>query len=609
MSMSPVGSLRTHACGQLGVDDVGTQVVLGGWVDTRRDHGGVAFLDLRDRSGIVQVVADPEASEALAAAHKVRPEWVLRVTGVVRERPAGMVNENLPTGQVEVAATTVEVLSVAEPPPFPITDDVEVGEEARLRHRYIDLRRPSMRRRLEVRSAMNRVIRDVMDRNGFLEVETPILTRATPEGARDFLVPSRLKPGSTYALPQSPQLFKQLLQVAGVERYWQIVRCFRDEDQRADRQLEFTQLDVEASFVAEDDIFALTEDVVAAVWNRVGGIDLPTPFERVTWDQATRRWGTDKPDRRFGLELIDLGEVYAGTEVGVFKGALEAGGSVIAVCLPGGGELTRKQFDGWVEWAQKQGAKGLAWGVFHEPDDEAGPLRSPLAKFMSDDELASLRAACRADTGDAVFFGAGETLFTRELMGAFRLAVARDQGLIDTTRTDAFFVTQFPMFEPTDEGGWAPRHHPFTSPDAESAATFDTHPANATARAYDLVINGHEAAGGSIRIHDAAMQQRVFSFLGIDEDEARNKFGFLLRGLAHGAPPHGGIAAGLDRWVMLLTGGDNIRDVIAFPKTQSGACLLTEAPSPYDEGALREVGLRLAPGVGGDGGAEQQSSA
>ena len=595
--MAFLGSLRTHACGSLGVDDIGTEVVLGGWVDTRRDHGGVAFLDFRDRSGIVQVVADPEASEALAAAHRVRPEWVLRVTGVVRARPEGMVNPNLSTGEVEVAASTVEVLSAAEPPPFPIADDAEVSEEIRLRHRYVDLRRPAMRRRLEVRSAMNAVIRDVMDANGFLEVETPILTRATPEGARDFLVPSRMKPGSTYALPQSPQLFKQLLQVAGIERYWQIVRCFRDEDLRADRQPEFTQLDVEASFVVEDDILGLSEQVVTAVWQQVAGVEIPVPFDRVPWADAMRRWGSDKPDRRFGLELIDLGDVFATTEVGVFKGALDEGGSVIAVCLPDGGSLTRKQFDGWVEWAQKQGAKGLAWGVFNEPDDEAGALRSPLAKFMSAEEIAALRDACQAGPGDAVFFGAGETRFVQEMMGAFRLALAREQQLIDTTRTDVLFVTDFPMFEPTDDGGWTPNHHPFTAPTEASAETFDTDPANAIARAYDLVINGHEAGGGSIRIHDATVQQRVFSFLGIDEDEARDKFGFLLRGLAHGVPPHGGIAMGLDRWVMLLTGGDNIRDVIAFPKTQSGACLLTDAPSPFEQEALRDVGLRLAPGV------------
>ncbi len=588
--ISPHGAMRTHAAGELRSEHVGQTVTLAGWAANRRDHGGVAFIDLRDRSGLVQIVADIEGAEALEAAHRVRSEYVLRVTGEVRARPDGMVNDKLDTGTIEVAVRELEVLSAAQTPPFPIEDGGELDEALRLRHRYLDLRRPEMGHMLRVRAQLNSSLRTVMERHGFLEVETPMLTRATPEGARDFLVPSRLQPGKTYALPQSPQLFKQLLQVAGVERYYQIVRCFRDEDLRADRQPEFTQLDVELSFGDEEDVFALGEELVRQVWSDVLDVDIPAPFRRMPWDEAMERYGSDKPDLRFDLELRRLDEVFANTEVGVFKGVLGDGGSVIAVAVPGGGDMTRKQFDAWQDWAKRRGAKGLAWGVI----EDDGTLRSPLAKFMNDDEIAGLTAATESGPGDAIFFGAGPTRWAQEFMGAFRNAIAKDRGLIDPDRYEMLWVVDFPMWEQADDG-WAAAHHPFTAPTAACEDTFDTDPANARSRAYDLVINGHEAAGGSIRIHRQDMQSRVFRFLGIDEEEADDKFGFLLRGLSYGAPPHGGIAAGLDRWTMLLTGRDNIRDTIAFPKTQSGSCPLTDAPAAYEPGSLDALALRLAP--------------
>jgi aspartyl-tRNA synthetase len=619
--------MRSHGAGTLRPEHLGETVTLAGWVDTRRDHGGVAFLDLRDRSGICQVVADPSASEALEAAHRVRTEWVVRVTGVVRERPAGQTNERLATGEVEVAANAVEVLSAAETPPFPIDDAAEVSEDLRLVHRYVDLRRPRMAHNLAVRARTVSVIRRVMERNGFVDVETPMLTRATPEGARDFLVPSRLQPGEVYALPQSPQLFKQLLMVAGVERYYQIARCFRDENLRADRQPEFTQLDLELSFGDEEDIYSLMEEMFAEIWDEVLGEPLETPFPRVTYAEAMRRFGSDKPDLRFAMELADLGEVFADTGVGVFRGALDASGAVVAVTLPGGGAMTRREFDRWVEWAKQRGARGLAWAVVE--DDSS--LRSPLAKFMSDTETAALTEATAARPGDAIFFGAGPTTPTRELMGALRNAMAADRGLIPEGQWRFVWVVEPPMFDPAegsdDPGagslyaagdatrrGWVPNHHPFTSPAPEYLDDFEQRPGEATTRAYDIVLNGVELASGSVRIHDADLQRRVFRFLGISDEDAEEKFGFLLRGFRFGVPPHCGIAPGIDRIVMLLTGEQTIRDVIAFPKTQSGGCLLTDAPAPPDEVALRDVGLRVvvrprdgaAPspaGSGGDGGA------
>ena len=598
MTITPVGSLRTHGAGTLRAEHVGDTVTIAGWVDTRRDHGGVAFLDLRDRSGLVQVVADPEAGDALEAAHRVRSEWVVRVTGTVRARPEGMVNDRIDTGDVEVAATSIEVLSEAETPPFPVEDGIEVSEELRLKHRYVDLRRPKMAAILQLRSRATSVIRQVMDRHGFLDVETPILTRATPEGARDFLVPSRLQPGESYALPQSPQLFKQLLMVAGVERYYQIARCFRDENLRADRQPEFTQLDVELSFGDQEDVIAVMEELLAEVWREAIGVEVATPFTRLTYAEALARFGSDKPDLRIErMELATLNDVFADTEVGVFKGVLGDGGSVIALALPSGGDMTRKQFDDLVEWAKRRGAKGLAWGVV----EDDGSLRSPLSKFMSEDEIAGVIATTDASAGDAIFFGAGETTFARELIGALRNHLAAERGLIGEGFRFCWIVDA-PMFEPVEDRGeavgstaWTPVHHPFTAPTPEWMDRFEDSPGEALSNAYDVVCNGYELGGGSIRIHDREVQARVFRFLGISDEDAEERFGFLLRGLAHGAPPHGGIALGLDRLVMLLADATNIRDVISFPKTQTGGCPLTDAPAPYEEIALKELGLRLAP--------------
>ncbi len=598
MSITAFGALRTHGAGTLRATHADESVTVAGWVDTRRDHGGVAFLDLRDRSGVVQVVADPEASDALEAAHRVRPEWVVRVTGSVRARPDGMRNAALSTGDIEVAATSIEVLAEADTPPFPVEDRIEVSEELRLTHRYVDLRRPRMAEILQLRSRATSVIRRVMEEHGFLDVETPVLTKATPEGARDFLVPSRLQPGESYALPQSPQLFKQLLMVAGVERYYQIARCFRDENLRADRQPEFTQLDVELSFGDQEDVIGITEEVLAAVWRATLGVEVETPFQRLTYADAMARFGSDKPDLRIeGLELATLNEVFADTEVGVFKGVLTAGGSVVALALPDGGEMTRREFDALVEWAKHRGAKGLAWGVV----EDDGTLRSPLSKFMSTEEITGVLAATGASAGDAVFFGAGETTFARELMGALRGHLAAERGLIGEGFAFCWIVDA-PMFEPVGDRGeavgttaWTPVHHPFTAPTPEWIDRFEDAPGEALSNAYDVVCNGYELGGGSIRIHDRDVQARVFRFLGISDEVAEERFGFLLRGLAHGAPPHGGIALGLDRLVMLLADATNIRDVIAFPKTQSGACLLTDAPAAYDPVALRDVGLRLLP--------------
>ena len=602
MSITPFGAMRSHGAGTLRDVDADGEVHLAGWVATRRDHGGVVFLDLRDRSGVVQVVADPEvASDLVASAQRLRDEWVVRVVGTVRLRPEGMRNPRLDTGDVEVAATSIEVLSESRTPPFPVADDVEAGEDLRLTHRYVDLRRPRMARNLALRSQALSVIRRVMERHGFLEVETPQLTRPTPEGARDFLVPSRIRPRESYALPQSPQLFKQLLMVSGVERYYQIARCFRDEDLRADRQPEFTQLDVELSFGDEEDVYGLMEELFAELWRDCLDVDLPTPFPRMTYAEAMRRFGSDKPDLRYGLELVDLSEVLAGTGVGVFSGALEAGGSVIAIAVPAGEPLTRRELDGWVDWARARGAGGLAWGFVEDGEGGATTLRSPLSKFLTETEIGAILTACGASTGDTVLFAAGPTDASRTLMGALRVALAQQRGLVPDGQWRFLWVTEPPMFDPATDragrptGGWVPNHHPFTAPGAAFVDTFDTDPGSATSRAYDIVLNGVELASGSIRIHDAEVQRRVFRFLGITDEEAEAKFGFLLRGLAHGTPPHGGIAPGIDRTIMLMAGEDSIREVIAFPKTQSGACPLTDAPAPYDEAALIELGLRLIP--------------
>lgn len=591
MSISTYGSMRTHGAGTLRADDAGTVVTVAGWVQTRRDHGGVVFLDLRDRTGLVQIVVDPDQSDTLAAAHRVRSEWVICVTGTVRLRPEGMANERFSSGAIEISAENFDVLSVADTPPFPVEDGLEVAEELRLKHRYVDLRRGEMANVLTLRSRANALIRRVLERHGFLEIETPMLTRATPEGARDFLVPSRLQPGMTYALPQSPQLFKQLLMMSGFERYYQIARCFRDEDLRADRQPEFTQLDIELSFGSEEDIFGLVEELLTEMWQELLGVTIPAPFPRMSYFEAMRRFGSDKPDMRIALELNDLTEVFATTEVGVFRQVLDDEGVVVALAVPGGSDMSRRDFDNWVTWAKHRRAKGLAWGVV-EPD---GTLRSPLSKFMRDDELAGVLASTGAKPGDAVFFGAGEEHFTRTLMGALRVDIAHALGLVDEGRWEFLWITPMALFEPVDGGGFKPGNHPFTAPSPEWEENFAEHPKVATSRGYDVILNGVELGGGSIRIHNRDLQLRMLSFLGISRADAEERFGFLLRALSHGAPPHGGIAFGLDRLVMLLADRASIRDAIAFPKTQTGGCPLTDAPAAFDDEALTELGLRVRP--------------
>jgi aspartyl-tRNA synthetase len=589
-----LGEMRSHGAGDLRATDTSIEVRLAGWVARRRDHGGVIFLDLRDASGIVQVVCREGA--AADAAHAVRDEFCVRVVGEVTRRPEGNVNPDLPTGEVEVIATSFEVLSPAAPLPFQVEGrGPDTGEEARLRWRYLDLRRAGPARALRTRASAVRAMRQVMDGHGFIEVETPYLTRSTPEGARDFLVPVRLQPGHWYALPQSPQLFKQLLMVAGFERYYQVVRCFRDEDFRADRQPEFTQLDVELSFMGPEDVYRLGEAVMARVWADTLGIELETPFRRMTYTEAMTRFGTDKPDLRYGLELVDLSGFFAGTGVGVFRGALDAGGHVGAVRMPGGAELTRKQLDAWVDWARGRGAKGLAY-VAIDPDGSIG--RSTVAKFFSDAETAGFAAAAGAEPGDLVFLAAGPRMPTLELLGALRVAVARDRGLVpagDGGPYEFLWVTDMPMFEPDDEGGWSAVHHPFTAPSPDWEEKFDQAPGEAIAQAYDLVCNGYEIASGSVRIHRGDVQQRVFDMIGLGREEAESKFGFLLEAFRYGPPPHGGVAFGVDRICAILSGADSIREVIAFPKTASGGDPLTGAPTPITPAQRAEAGIDIEP--------------
>jgi aspartyl-tRNA synthetase len=588
--VKPFGSLRSHGAGILRPEHAGQTVNLAGWVARRRDHGGVVFLDLRDRSGIVQVVVEPSAAEALGIAHTLRSEFVIGVSGAIRLRPADKVNAELPTGEIEVAVERLEILSSSATPPFPVDDDAEADEVLRLTHRYVDLRRPRVAHALRMRAQIVSIIRRVMEANGFIDVETPLLTKSTPEGARDFLVPSRLQPGTFYALPQSPQLFKQLLMVGGIERYYQIARCFRDEDLRADRQPEFTQLDLEASFVTEEDIYELLEGLFATLWEEVLDEKLPTPFPRLTFEESMRRYGSDKPDTRFGLELVEVSGVFSDTGVAIFRGALEGGGAVLAVRLPGGGSMTRRAFDELVEFARRRGAKGLAWGVF----EEGGELRSPLAKRMSAEEIAGLRSTTEAEAGDAVFLAAGPLREAQELLGAVRLELARRRDLIPEGQWNFLWVVEPPMFEwSEEEDRWTAVHHPFTMPNEEFVDDLSNDPGKVTARAFDIVLNGTELATGSIRIHDPGLQNQVFALLGIGEQEARQRFGFLLRGLSYGAPPHGGIAPGLDRIVMLMTGSRSLRDVIAFPKTQTGADPMTAAPAEVDPAQLHELGLAI----------------
>ena len=579
--------IRSHDAGSLRAEHVGDHVVLAGWVARRRDHGGVAFVDLRDASGVVQVVIRDEET-----ARPLRSEFCLRVSGEVAQRPAGNANDALPTGGIEVIADEVEVLSESAPLPFPIEEHhaTPVGEEVRLRYRYLDLRRPEMARAIRLRAQVTRIIREQMAEHDFLDVETPYLTRSTPEGARDFLVPVRLQPGHWYALPQSPQLFKQLLMVAGVERYFQIARCFRDEDFRADRQPEFTQLDVELSFADTDDVIALTEDVLTRLWREVLAHEIPTPIPRMTYGEAMRRFGIDRPDLRFGCELVDCTDYFAETPFRVFSPQGDDW-YVGAVVMPGGASQPRKQLDAWQEWARSRGAKGLAYVLVSED----GTLTGPIAKNLSDGERKGLAAHVGAQPGDCVFFAAGPSRQALGLLAATRLEVGERCGLIDHDRWEFVWVVDAPMFEPVDlpDGsvGWTAIHHPFTAPLPEHAADFDQRPGEALSQAYDIVLNGSEIGGGSIRIHRSEMQQRVFDVIGLSTDEARSQFGFLLDAFEYGPPPHGGIALGLDRLCALMAGVESIRDVIAFPKTASGGDPLTGAPSTITSAQRREAGV------------------
>jgi aspartyl-tRNA synthetase len=574
--------IRTHQAGQLTAQSIGQRVVLAGWVARRRDHGGVVFVDLREGSGTVQVVF-----RDVEGAHDLRAEYCVRVEGTVAARPAGNENPDLPTGAIEVIVDVLDVLSVCAELPFPLEGQGDVDDVVRYRYRYLDLRREGPAQALRTRAKVTRIIREVMDEADFLDIETPYLTRSTPEGARDFLVPVRLQPGHWYALPQSPQLFKQLLMVAGLERYYQIVRCFRDEDFRADRTPEFTQLDIEMSFLDEEDVFSLAETLITRLWRDVLGVELSVPFPRMTYAEAMRRYGSDKPDLRLDLELADLTDFFAGTSVGVFAGAEHVG----AVVMPGGGDSTRAQLDGWGDWARGRGAKGLAWVVVG--DD--GGLRSPLAKFFSDAETEGIAAAAGAQPGDLILLAAGPRHRTLELLGALRLAVGRARNLVRTDEWQFLWVVQAPMFEQTDDGGWTAVHHPFTAPTSEWADNFHEDPAHALARAYDIVGNGMELGGGSIRIHRREMQRRVFDVIGLTADEAESKFGFLLKAFEYGPPPHGGIAFGLDRLAATLAGTDAIRDVMAFPKAASGGDPLTGAPTPITPAQRAEAGVDVIP--------------
>ncbi|NAZ77218.1 aspartate--tRNA ligase [Kineococcus sp. T13] len=584
--------LRTHEAGSLRAGHAGQTVTLTGWVARRRDHGGVAFLDLRDASGVVQVVARDEILDA-GGAHELRNEYCVRITGDVRLRPEGNENPGIPTGEVEVDTSALEVLSEAAPLPFQIDDALNVGEEVRLRHRYLDLRRSGPARALRLRSDASRAARAVLDAHRFTEVETPTLTRSTPEGARDFIVPARLAPGSWYALPQSPQLFKQLLMVGGLERYYQIARCYRDEDFRADRQPEFTQLDIEMSFVEQDDVIALGEEIVAALWKLVG-VDVPLPLPRMSFAEAMARYGSDKPDLRFGVELVECTEYFADTSFRVFQAPY-----VGAVVMPGGASQPRKVLDAWQDWAKQRGARGLAYVLVGED----GELSGPVAKNLSETERAGIAAHVGAAPGDCIFFAAGAVAASRALLGAARGEIARRCGLIDESAWSFLWVVDAPMFKPAAEdddvalgaGQWGAVHHAFTAPKPEHLDTFDADPGSALTNAYDIVCNGNEIGGGSIRIHRRDVQERVFAVMGIDEATAREQFGFLLDAFAYGAPPHGGIAFGWDRVVSLLAGADSIREVIAFPKSGGGFDPLTSAPAPITAQQRKEAGVDAAP--------------
>ena len=586
-----IGQQRSHYCGQVALPEVDSEVSLFGWVDRRRDHGGVIFIDLRDREGIVQVVFDPDVGEHFATADKVRSEYVLHVQGVVRARSAETINADMATGEIEVYAQAVEILNQAETPPFQLDEFTDVGEDVRLKYRYLDLRRNDMQQKLRLRSQVSANIRRFLDVNGFLDIETPILTRATPEGARDYLVPSRTHEGKFFALPQSPQLFKQLLMVSGFDRYYQIAKCFRDEDLRADRQPEFTQIDIETTFMSESDIMTMTEQLVTELFAEVLGVTFES-FPTMPYAEAMRDYGSDKPDLRIPLKLVDVNDLMANVEFKVFNGpANDPEGRVAALKVPDGSAISRKDIDGYTKFVSIYGAKGLAWVKVNDRAAGLKGLQSPILKFMPDDTVMALMERLEAADGDIIFFGADKTTVVNEALGALRCKLGEDLNLY-TCEWAPLWVVDFPMFEKNDKGQWTALHHPFTAPSCSPEA-LEKDPGSALSQAYDMVLNGTELGGGSIRIHQADMQSAVFRLLSISTEEAQEKFGFLLDALKYGAPPHGGLAFGLDRLVMLMSGASSIRDVIAFPKTQSAACVMTEAPGAVDNPQLRELNIKL----------------
>ena len=584
--------MRSHYCGQIDESLIGEQVSVAGWVHRRRDHGGVIFVDLRDREGLLQVVFDPDRPEIFAEAERIRGEFVLSVTGLVRARPEGTVNPNMPTGQVEVLATELKTLNDSQTPPF--HHDEHANEELRLKYRYLDLRREDMLGNLRLRHAVTRALRNFLDNNGFIDVETPMLTRATPEGARDYIVPSRTHPGKFFALPQSPQIFKQLLMMSGLDRYYQIVRCFRDEDLRADRQPEFTQLDIEMSFVDEDAVTSLMEELMRTLFSDVMGDTLPEPFPRMSHAEALLRFGSDKPDLRIPLELVEVSDLMASVDFKVFAGpAGDPEGRVAALRLPAGSELSRKDIDDYTAYVGRYGAKGLAYIKVNDVAAGREGLQSPILKFLPDEAIAGIMQRTGAENGDLVFFGADKAQVVNDALGALRVKLGEDRGLV-AEGWQPLWIVDFPMFEKDQHTGrWTSLHHPFTAPSVDDPKALKAAPGTVLSRAYDMVLNGSEIGGGSIRIHNQAMQAAVFELLGIGEDEAEEKFGFLLRALEFGCPPHGGIAFGLDRLAMLMAGADSIRDVIAFPKTQTASCPLTNAPGAVSALQLKETGIRL----------------
>lgn len=585
--------MRTHYCGELNPQHIDQKITVCGWVNRRRDHGGVIFVDLRDRKGMLQVVFDPDDAAIFADAERLRNEFVLKVEGELRIRPEGTANPDMPTGEVELLARSLQILNSSETPPFQLDDD-EVHDDLRLKYRYIDLRRPEMQYRMQLRARVTHFLRSWLENNEFLDIETPMLTRATPEGARDYLVPSRTQSGNFYALPQSPQLFKQLLMMSGMDRYYQIVRCFRDEDLRADRQPEFTQLDIETSFMGEDDIMSMMEDMMRGLFQSVMNLSVDADFPRISYAQAMERFGSDKPDLRIPLELVTVSDLLAGVEFKVFSGpANDPQGRVAALRIPGGNALTRKEIDGYTEYVGRYGAKGLAYIKCNDIDQGPEGLQSPILKFLPEEAIAEILRRTQAQSGDLIFFGADRANIVNDSLGALRVRIAQDLNLVEEGWR-FLWVVDFPMFERDErEDRWNALHHPFTSPSTENPDELEADPGNMLSRAYDMVLNGTELGGGSIRIHQQDMQQRVLKLLGIDQKEAEEKFGFLLTALNYGCPPHGGIAFGLDRMVMLMAGANSIRDVMAFPKTQTAACLLTQAPAPVSDQQLKELSIRV----------------